>query len=173
VRGDQVGHARARPEFDIVPFFEAAPTNPLERRPRQRELIEAEVALRKRIEARHLITEIQSNAHSSSASLDEIAIEAGKQRVERAKSAGEQPMRVPRLRRAGSRRGHIRQCVAIEHDDGFKIGRDGFRRGEASDPRADHDSSPGYYFWHSQLSRCTRCRPAQLPAEQRTVSASC
>ena len=52
-------------------------------------------------------------------------------------AARKEPMRMSRLRRAGARRGFVRQRVAFEHDNLFEMGRNGFRRGEASHPGAN------------------------------------
>ncbi len=56
---------------------------------------------------------------------------------------------MPRLRRARARRGRVRQRVAVEHDDPFEMGRDGFRRGETSHPRADNDGLLQNRIWHA------------------------
>src|SRR5229473_1086137 len=53
-RGGQLRHARSRSELDIPLPFDSATADTLERGARQAELIEAEVALRERIEARRL-----------------------------------------------------------------------------------------------------------------------
>ncbi len=58
-------------------------------------------------------------------------------------------MRMPRLRCAGARRGLVRQRVAVEHDDLFEMGRDGFRRRETSHPRADNDGLLQNRIWHA------------------------
>jgi hypothetical protein len=71
--------------------------------------------------------------------LDEIGLDAGKQTFERAAAARKEPMRMSRLRRPQARRGRVWQSVALEHDDLFEMGHDGFRRGEASHPGANDD----------------------------------
>ena len=76
---------------------------------------------------------------------------------------------MPRLRRPGARRGFVRQRVAIEHNDLLEMGRDGFRRGEASHPGANDGCLLQNRIGHALVSRWTRCRPGQLPAD-RTVS---
>ena len=95
-RGDHLRHARARPEFDIRLPFDPATAYALQGGARQAEMIEAEVALRKRIETRNLVARVAAHAYSNGAGLDEIELDAGKQTLERAMSAREQPMRMPR-----------------------------------------------------------------------------
>ena len=46
---------------------------------------------------------------------------------------------MPRLWRPWAWRGPVRKCVTVEHNDLFEMGRDGFRRGEASHSGADND----------------------------------
>jgi hypothetical protein len=58
---------------------------------------------------------------------------------ERVAAARKEPMRVSRLPRAGARFGRVEQSVAVEHDDLFEMGRNGFRRREASHPGANND----------------------------------
>src|SRR5580692_8859468 len=120
-RGGQLRHARSRSELDIPLPFDSATADALERGARQAELIEAEVALRERIEARRLEAQVAPNAHPNGAGLDEIELDAGKQTFERTVSARKECMRMPRLRRAGARRGRVRQRVAVEHDDPFEM----------------------------------------------------
>ena len=138
-RRGQFRDTRARPELNIGLAFDAATADQLQRGARQAELIETEVALRKRIEARNLEACIAANAHPNGAGLDEVELDAGKQTFERAAAAGKEPMRVPRLRRAETRRGHIGQSIAVEHGDLFEMGRDGFRRSKAPHPCANDD----------------------------------
>ena len=95
--------------------------------------------MRKRIGTRNLEAHVAAHAHPNGAGLDEIELDAWKQMLERAAAAREEIMRVSRLRRPRARRGLVRQCVAVEHNDLFEMGRDGFRRGEASHPGADDD----------------------------------
>jgi hypothetical protein len=71
-------------------------------------LIEAEVALGKRIETRQLEAHLAPMAHPNGAGRNEIELDAGKQTVERAMSAGKEPMRMSRLRRAGAFRPRTR-----------------------------------------------------------------
>ena len=168
-RGDELRHARARAELDIRLPLDPATNDALQRRARQAELIEAEVALRKRIETRQLEAHVAAHAHPNGAGRNEIELNAGKQTVERAMSAGKEPMRMPRLRRAGARRRCVGQGVAVEHNDLLEMGRDGFRRGETSHPRADDDGLLQNRIGHVLVSRWTRCRPGQSPAD-RTVS---
>jgi hypothetical protein len=98
--------------------------------------MEAEVAPRKGIETRNLESHVAPHAHPNGARRDEIALDAEEEMVERAATTRQEPMRMPRLRRPRARRGRVRQSVALEHDDFFEMGRDGFRRGEASHPGA-------------------------------------
>jgi hypothetical protein len=106
-RGGQFRHTRARPELNIGLALDAATADAIQRGARQAELIETEVALRKRIETRNLEAHVAANAHPNGAGLDEIELDAWKQMPERAAPARKEPVRVPRLRRAGARRGHI------------------------------------------------------------------
>jgi hypothetical protein len=101
-------------------------------------LIEAEVALRKRIETRYLEAHRAAHARPNGAGRNEIDLDAGKQTVERAAAACKKQMRVPRLRRPQARRRLVGQRVAVEYDDLFEMGCDGLRRREASDPGADN-----------------------------------
>jgi hypothetical protein len=66
---------------------------------------------------------------------------------------------MPRLRRPQARRGLVGQRVAVEHDDLFEMGRDGFRRGEASDPGANDGCLLQNRIGHALVSRGTRCGP--------------
>jgi hypothetical protein len=100
---------------------------------------------------------------------NEIELDAGKQMLERAAAACKKQMRMSRLRRPWARRGPVRQCVAVEHNDLFEMGRDGFRRGEASHSGANDDRLPQNRIGHALVSRRTRCRPGQSPVD-RTVS---
>jgi hypothetical protein len=102
-------------------------------------LIEAEVALRKRVETRNLEAHIAAHAHPNGAGLDEIELDAWKQMLERSAAACKEPMRMSGLRRPQARRGLVRQRVAVEHDDLFEMGPDRFRRGEASHSGANND----------------------------------
>ena len=102
-------------------------------------MIESEVAIRKWIETRNLEAHVVAHAHSNGAGLDEIELDAWKQMLERAAATCKEPMRMPRLRRAGAWRGPVRQCVAVEHNDLFEMGRDRFRRGEVCHSGADND----------------------------------
>jgi len=111
----------------------------LQRGARQGELIESEIALRKMTETRNLESHVAAHAHSNGAGLDEIELDAWKQRLERTAAAREEIMRMSRLRCPRALRGLVRQCVAVEHNDLFEMGRDGFRRGEASNSGADND----------------------------------
>jgi hypothetical protein len=138
-RGGQLRHTRARPELNIGLAFEPATADALQRGARQAELIETEVALRKRIEARNLEACISANAHPNGAGLDEIELDAWKQKLERSAAARKKSMCVPRLRRAETRRGRIWQSIAVEHGDLFEMGRDGFRRSKAPHPCANDD----------------------------------
>ena len=138
-RGDELRHAHARSELDIRLPFDPAAADALQQRARQGELIESEVAIRKRIETRNLEAHVAAHAHSNGAGLDEIELDAWKQMLERAAATCKEPMRMPRLRRPWARRGLVRQCVAVEHNDLFEMGRDGFRRGEASHSGANND----------------------------------
>jgi hypothetical protein len=131
----------------------------LQRRARQAELIEAEVALRKRIETRNLVARVAAHAHSNGAGLDEIELDAGKQRFERAATARREPMRMPRLRRARARRGRVGQSVTVEHDDLFEMERYGFCSGEAPHPGANDDCLFQNRIAHALVSRGTRRRP--------------
>ena len=138
-RGDQLRHTRARPELNIGLALDAATADAIQRGARQAELIETEVALRKRIEARNLEACISANAHPNGASLDEIELDARKQKLERSAAAGKKSMCVPRLRRAETRRGYIGQSIVLEHGDLFEMGRDGFRRSKTPHPCANDD----------------------------------
>jgi hypothetical protein len=138
-RGDELRHPHARSELDIRLPFDPAAADTLQRGALQGELIESEIALRKMTETRNLEAHVAAHAHSNGAGLDEVELDAGKQRLERTAAAREETMRVPRLRRPWARRGPVRQCVAVEHNDLFEMGRDGFRRGEASHSGADND----------------------------------
>ena len=161
-RGDHLRHARARPEFDIRLPFDPATAYALQGGARQAEKIEAEVALRKRIETRNLLSRVAAHAYPNGAGLDEIELDARKQTLERAMSAREQPVRMARLRRAGARRGRVGQNVAVEHDDLFEMGRYGFRSGEASHPGANDDGLLQNRIGHSYVSRQTRRRQDDL-----------
>jgi hypothetical protein len=100
-------------------------------------LIESKVALRKRIETRNLESHVAAHPRSNGASLDEIELDAWKQRLERTAAAREETMRMSRLRRPRARGGPVRQRIAVEHDDLLEMVRNGFRRGEASHSGAD------------------------------------
>jgi hypothetical protein len=102
-------------------------------------LIESEAAIWKRIETRNLEAHIVAHAHSNGAGPEEIGLDAWKQVLERAAATCKEPVRMPRLRRAGAWRGLVRQCVAVEHNNLFEMGRDRFRRGEASHSCANND----------------------------------
>ena len=102
-------------------------------------MIAAEVALWKRVKTRNLEARVAAHAYPNGAGLDEIELDAGKQTLERAMSASEQPVGMAGLRRAGARRGRVGQSVAVEHDDLFEMGRYGFRSGKASHPGANDD----------------------------------
>jgi hypothetical protein len=138
-RGDELRHAHARSELDIRLPFDPAAADTLQRGTRQGELIESEIALRKMTETRNLEAHVAAHAHPNGAGLDEVELDAGKQTFERTAAAGEEIMRMSRLRRPWARRGPVRQCVAVEHNDLFKMGRDRFRRGEASHSGANND----------------------------------
>ena len=58
-----------------------------------------------------------------------------------------------RLRRPWSRRGAVRQRIAVEHDDLLEMGRNGLRRGEASDPGANNDGLFQNRIRHVWVSR--------------------
>jgi hypothetical protein len=158
-RGGQFRYTRARPELDIGLAFDTATADHLQHGARQPELIETEVALRKRIETRNLDAHVAANAVTNGAGLDEVELDAGKQTFERAAAARKEPMRVPRLRRAGAWRGRVGQSVAVEHNDLFEMGRDGLRRGEASDPGANDGCLLQNWIGLALVSRGTRCRP--------------
>ena len=148
-RGGQLRHARSRSELDIGLAFDPAAADALQRRARQCELIESEIAIRKRIETWNLEAHVAAHAHPNGAGLYEIELDAWKQMLERAAAACKEPMRMPRLRRAGAWRGLVRQCIAVEHDDLLEMGRDGFRRGEASHSGADNDGLLQNRIWHA------------------------
>ena len=148
-RGDELRHAHARSELDIRLPFDQAAADTLQRGSRQGELIEPEVACGKRIGTRNLEAHVPAHAHPNGAGLDEIELDAWKQRLELAEAAREEIMRMSRLRRPWARRGPVQQCVAVEHNDLFEMGRDRFRRGEASHPGADDDG----LFSESDLTR--------------------
>jgi hypothetical protein len=76
---NQLGHARARSEFDVRLPFDQAAADPLKRRARQRELIESQVAIRKRIETRNLEAHVAAYPHPNGAGVDEIELDAWKQ----------------------------------------------------------------------------------------------
>jgi hypothetical protein len=86
-------------------------------------LIESEVAKRKRIGARNLEAHVSAHAHPNGARLEEIELDAWKQMLERAAAARKKIMRMSRLRRPWARHGPVRQCVAVEHNDLFEMGR--------------------------------------------------
>ncbi len=62
-------------------------------------------------------------------------------------------MRMSRLRRPWAWRGRVGQSVAVEHNDLFEMGRDRFRRGEASHPGANNDGLFKNRIWHALVSR--------------------
>ena len=76
---------------------------------------------------------------------------------------------MPRLRRPQARRGLVGQRVAVEHDDLFEMGRDGFRSGEASHPGANDGCLLQNRIGHALVSRGTRCRPGQSPPIERST----
>ncbi len=139
-RGSQLRHTRARPELNIGLAFDPATADALQRGARQAELIETEVALRKRIEARNLEACISANAHPNGAGLDEIELDAWKQMLERSAAARKKPMCVPCLRRTKTRCRHIGQSIAVEHGDLFEMGSDGFCGSKAPHPCTNDDS---------------------------------
>jgi hypothetical protein len=102
-------------------------------------LIESEIVLRKMIETRNLEAHVAAHPHPNRAGADKIELDARKQMFERAEAAREEIVRKSRLRSSWARGGPVRQCVAVEHNDLFEMGRDGFRRGEASHSGADND----------------------------------
>ena len=115
--------------------------------------MEAEVTPRKRIETRDLEAHVAAHAHANGASFDEIDLDAGKQPLQGAAAAREEPMRMPGLRSPQARRGLVRQPVALEHDDLLEMGRDGFRRGETSHPGANDDRLLQNRIGHTLVSR--------------------
>ena len=85
------------------------------------------------------------------ASFQKIASDAGEQRFERRRASGKQGMRVPRLRRSGSRIGSLRQRVSVEHGDLVEMGRDRFRGGEATHSCSNNNGMVGD-GWHRRAS---------------------
>ncbi len=73
--------------------------------------------------------------------------------LERAAAAREKIMRMSRLRRPWARHGPVRQCVAVEHNDLFEMGREGFGRCETSHPGANNDGLFQNRIRHVWVSR--------------------
>jgi hypothetical protein len=150
--------------------LDPAAADALQQRARQGELIEPEVAIRKRIETWNLEAHVVAHAHSDGAGLYEIELDAWKQMLERAAATCKEPMRMPRLRRPGAWRGLVRQRITVEHDDLLEMGRNGLRRGETPYSRADYDGLFQNWIGHALVSRWTRCRPGQSRPIERSAA---
>src|SRR4029077_16856478 len=89
----------------------------LNQRPGHRIGDPTEIALREGIVTRDLDTNVETDPERRRSGRGEVLFKAGKQLAERALTAAEERMHVPRLRYAGSVRGIERKGVALQNDD--------------------------------------------------------
>ena len=93
--------------FDVALGFEAVPADGLQQRARHREHVEPEIADWVRIVSRPLPDHVAPRPDRNRAGLREVVAETGEQMLERLLPAGEQRVRMARLRRPCARRGGV------------------------------------------------------------------
>jgi hypothetical protein len=108
------------------------------------ETVEAEVAQRKRIEARPFPPDIESGAGSDRPGVLEFLSEVGKQLCEAGLARGKKPMAMPRLRRFGPGLRLIGEGIAVEDIHTIEMAGKHLGRGKAADPGADDN---GLFSW--------------------------
>jgi len=128
-------------------LLDAAPHRHLHERPRHREGVEAQIALRERVEARAVHANVEPDAEPHRAGAHQRVLELGKQLGERLLPAGEQGVNVPALRHAVAVDRMVGQGVLIQHQHPFEVVGERPRRGEPSHPGPD-DYRSSSDVWH-------------------------
>jgi hypothetical protein len=120
--------------------------------PRQAQCVETEIALRVGIVAWALQPAVEGGPRSYCACALQFFLEAWKQLRQRIPTAGQEYMRVSRLRCAWARLRPFRQRVAIKNSDGFKMPRERFCGHETGHASANNDGLPPCRSCHDSSS---------------------
>ena len=139
-------------ELDVRLLGEPPSTDVLEQRPGQEEEVEAEVALRERIESRLLGLHREARPSLDGAGFQEVVFNAGKQSLERPCASSEKRVCVPRLRRSRTKFRPLRQSVAVKHRHPVEVRRDRFSRCEAAHAGSDDNGMTSDRGRHQRIS---------------------
>jgi hypothetical protein len=98
----------------------------------------------RRVESGSFKAKIEARRHRHCAGDGEVLLKAGKELAERALAAGEESVRMPRLRRPGSLGCIERENIAFHHHDMFEEVGKGARRRQAGHSRTNNGGLPAY-----------------------------
>jgi hypothetical protein len=130
------------PDRDIGVLLNALAYRELDQRPRHGFCDQAEIARWKGIVAGSLEAKVEADTQRHRSGSCEVLFKAGKELAERALTAGEECVRMPRLRRPSSMGCIERENVALHHHDMFEeVGKDARRR-QAGHSRTNNDGLP-------------------------------
>jgi hypothetical protein len=140
---------------DVALSLDSAPRREFQEWPRHAEVVEPEIAPRKRIEAWQFEQRLRANPYANGSGALKLRFEIREELTQRVEAASEQNMNLPGLGCATSRDRHRRKRVTFQHRDGFEGRRQGFRGGEPAYAGPDNDCVPADRFWHVPcLSNC-------------------
>ena len=128
-----------RHQCNIALPFDQAPHHQFQQRPRHGQIIEPEVARRKRIEAWQFEPTLRADPHANGPGALKFYCQLRQELDECVEAPSEQNVNLSRLGRATARDRRGRQRVTLQHGDGFEGRRQGFRRGEPANAGSDHD----------------------------------
>jgi hypothetical protein len=140
-----------RHQCNIALPFDQAPHHQFQQRPRHGQIIEPEVARRKRIEAWQFEPSLRADPHANGPGALKFCFQLRQEFDECVEAPSEQNVNLSRLGRADARDWLGRQSVTLKHSDSFEERRQGFRCGEPANAGSDHDRVSAEQSWHTHF----------------------
>ena len=119
-------------------MFDQAPYDKFHEWPRHAQIVETQIAPRKRIEAGHFKQRLRADPHPNRARTFKFCFQFGEEFNQRVEAASEQNMNLAGLGCATTHDRLGRQGVTLKHSNGFKVRRQSLRSDETTNASSDH-----------------------------------